>query len=1399
MSTQELMEYLRDLGVRFWREGDQIRINAPKGVLTPELRDEISKHKDDILNSLPETVVSMKNNPPPILPVSREGDFPLSFSQQRLWFIDQLEPGNPAYNISLNLKIDFSVDLAILEKCLQEIIRRHESLRTSFTSVNGRPLQRISPVEPFKISVLDLCDYQKPDQDFEIQKVTDKETKHSFDLTQSPLIRATLLRLAEDESELLIVMHHIASDGWSAGIFVEELFVLYEAFASGSASPLPELPIQYADYAYWQRQWMQGEVLESELAFWKKQIGSIPPVLELPTDHPRPAVQTYLGDVRTFRIQSSLFTSLKSLGQREGSTLFMVLLAVFELLIHRYTDQDDIVIGTPIAGRNRLEIENLIGFFVNTLVLRTDLSGNPSFRELLKKVRKVSLDAFAHQDLPFEALVEALHMEREMDRSPIFQVMFVYEKLNASSTSIDNKTAKFDLTLFMYEEPDGIEGKIEFNTDLFDEDTIERMIGHYKTLLKGIVDNPDQAIDALPLLTAQEEQQLLRDWTDTVTLYPRDTTIDALFEAQVRSTPQATAVFFEGDTLTYSELDQRANQLAHHLIQQGVLPGEIIGITLERSLELIIAVLAILKSGGAYLPLDHKYPQERTKLMLEDAQCRLILSSRNLEIPLSNDVHILNLDDENEVKAIREQSKHSPQRTPQISPTQLAYVMFTSGSTGRPKGVMTPHRAVIRLVKNTNYIDLGSDQRFLQFAPVSFDASTLEIWGPLLNGGQLFIYPPGQTSLVKLADYLRKWKITTLWLTAGLFHQMVEYDVEALSAIPQVLSGGDVVSAQHVHRLLEAGGDCKFINGYGPTENTTFTTCFPITEADEIREQLPIGRPINNTTVYILDPNLQPVPMGVPGELFTGGDGLAIGYLNRPELTKEKFIPSPFSEDEQDRLYRTGDLVRYLPDGNIDFLGRIDHQVKIRGFRVELGEIEFVLGQHDAVKENVVVAKSNGSGSKQIVAYVILQDELEATTSVLRRYLREKLPDYMIPSAFVTLDALPLTANGKIDRKSLPDPSGLRPELESTYVAPKTELEKTLARIWADELKIDRVGRHDDFFTLGGHSLLGIRLFSRIEEELGERLPISILFRAPTIAQLAAVLEQTVASDESGLLIPIQSDGSKPPFFCVHGFGGSVLGYIDLAEQLGSDQPVYGLEASGFDGTAEQDKSIEEMASRNINTMRTLQPSGPYRIGGYCMGGVVAYEMARQLEAQGQEVALVAIMEGFPPIQQNKDLPLIHPRRLTAIWKSIPFWIQDYGQLSMERLRKKIRAKFDGSNNRDLLGEEENEIADIIDADLDQLPAYRRQMMITHMQALMQYNGGSYGGEVALFRVKHKTINGTVFGTFSTDYGWGQLARGGVDVRYVDGAHRNINLMPYAPSLASELADCLDEANLSFE
>ena len=1139
----------------------------------------------------------LASHAPAVEPAKRASrQFPLSFAQQRLWFIDQLEPDSWAYNSPLAVRLTGRLDVDALKRTLSEIVRRHEALRTAFSVVDETPVQIISPAADVPLPLIDLSILGEDEREAEARVLANREFRGPFDLSSGPLLRAVLLKLSEQQHIALLTMHHIISDGWSLGVLIREVVALYDAYARGEQSPLPELRIQYADYAVWQREQLQGEVLEEGLSYWREQLRDAP-TLELPTDRPRPARQSYRGSQLTFEFSSELTEKLRDLSRREGVTLFMTLLSGWQTLLARYSGQWDLSVGTPIANRTRGELEELIGFFVNTLVLRTRLNAEASFHAQLKQVREVCLGAYAHQDVPFEMVVEGLQPERHSSHSPLFQVMFALENVPLRDLELPGlklepvegelNTTRFDLIVNMTETPamTALTGTCEYSTDLYEATTIRRMLEHWQVLLESAVTGPEQSLSALPLLTEAERQQLL-EWNETAAEYPREQTIHGLFAEQAARTATAVAVEYEGARLSYEELNRRTNQLAHHLRGLGVGPEVRVGLCMERSLEMVVGLLGILKAGGAYVPLDREYPQERLRFMIADAQLRFVLTGNQADeqalaaIAAETGVQLVQLSAA-EISAESEAELESD-----VTADNLAYVIYTSGSTGTPKGVEVAHRAVLRLVLNTDYVQLRPTDRVAQAATISFDASTFEVWGALLNGATVVVLDKEITlEPERFAAALNAQRISALFLTTALFNQLVQTDAAVFAPVGTVLFGGEAVDPRWVRAVLENGPPERLLHVYGPTEVTTFSTWQLVTKVADDATTVPIGRPIANTQAYVLDESLQLTPVGVNGELYLGGDGLARGYLNRAELTAERFVPHPYARRAGERLYRTGDVVRHLADGAIEFVGRRDSQVKLRGFRIELSEIETVLSQYPAVREVVAIIREPQPGKKQLVAYVAG----EASATELRRYLKEKLPEYMAPQAIVKLESLPLTANGKVDRQALPAPEQVRDEAAEGNVAPRTAEEELLANIWAEVLEVERVSVHDNFFALGGHSLLATQVVSRVRALFRIELPLRALFDTATLAELAQLIVAERQADVMGAAPPIERrrEDTAPAL----SYAQQRLWFLD---QFEPDSPFYNVPAamnlSGELDTTALSQSLSEIARRH-EVLRTTFPS----------------------------------------------------------------------------------------------------------------------------------------------------------------------------------------------------------------
>jgi amino acid adenylation domain-containing protein len=1321
--------------------------------------------------------------------IAGEGPLPMSYAQRRMWFLYEFEPAGPLYNVPLMLALRGPLRVQALEESLNDIIERHDSLRTTFDVRDGEPVQIIHPHihQPLPVEAasdlagLRFCDLIE-------HPAVKGEACASFDLRRGPLLHMKLFRVREQEHVLVLTMHHIVSDGWSMDVMLDELSIAYAARIQGRVPDLEPLLIRYADYACWQQQRLQGGVLDELQSYWQERLKGELPVLELPTDYARSNSQTFNGRWETLRLGKPLSDSIRQLSRREGKTLFMTLLGAFQVLLHRYSGQADILVGSPIANRTRKELEPLIGFFVNTLVLRTDLSGNPTFQQVLERVEQVCLGAYTHQDLPFEQLVDHLHPARDAGRNPLFDVMFVLGNahgegmhladLQVNCQEVSTDTAKFDLTLVAEERQGELVTTAEYRSDLFSPETIRRMLVHYQHLLESIVRQPEVHIDDLSLLSEREHTEILDRWNQTERAYPQDRCVHQLFQDQASQTPEAAAVVYEDQVLTYRQLNERANQLAHYLQRQDLGPDRLVGVYLERTPELIVSLLAILKAGGAYVPLDSNNPSERLAWMIDDTGLKVLITDESMAGPItSKSIRLIRLDRER-AKTEREATENLPSVT---SPEGRAYVMYTSGSTGVPKGVEICHRGIVRLLFGVDYVDLTGRQSFLQLAPVSFDASTFEIWGALLHGHRCVLFPQAIPQIEKLGEVLQKEQIDCLWLTASLFNTVIEEQPQILKGVRQLLTGGEALSVPHVRRALEQLPQTQLINGYGPTESTTFTCTYRIPRTvEEHARSIPIGRPIGNTQVYILDDRMRPVPVGIAGQLYIGGAGLARGYWRRQELTAERFVSHPFDSTNQARLYKTGDLCRYLPDGNIEFLGRLDHQVKIRGFRIELGEIESVLGGHAAVAQAAVTAREDTPGDKRLVAYVVARQGSACTATDLREHLGRRLPEYMIPSAFVFLDSLPLTASGKVDRKALPAPQSGRRDSESGYVTPQTPAQKVLCEIFAQVLGIEKTGIHDDFFNLGGNSLLAVRLLHRIEEEFQKSLPLATLFKTRTVAQLCKLVTSEEHDVPYSPLVQIRSGGSGPPLFILPGVGGHSMVFSALASRLDVDRAVYGLELQGLDGKEPPHETIQEMASHFINLIRSVQPQGPYYLAGYSLGGRVAFEMAIQLKEQGQQISMLAMIAATAP-----GYPRTSSYRIGRYaWRMVDF-------LRLSNKDKLSYLKFKVQDTREKVRQRRARRASAVSGEgpESRLQANIEMVKKSAFKAWRAYKPkAKYCGDILLIR--DTNIDSPLYrNIIGPQAGWERWVTGAIEVHEVPSGHLDILKEPYVSVLAKQVSE----------
>lgn len=1324
---------------------------------------------------------------------------PLSFAQQRLWFLEQLMPGTAAYNIPAAFHMTGELDIAALEESLAEVVRRHEALRTTFQVLNEQPVQVISEAVPVQIEAIDLHGLEAADRESQIRFLSEEEAQLPFDLAQGLPFRVKLLCLGEQEHVFLLTLHHIVSDESSLSIFFQELARIYNARVTNTTPALPALEIQYGDYAVWQRQWLQGDVLEKQLAYWRRQLESAPAMLELPTDHLRSSIHTHRGEQYQFLVGNDLTGGLLRISRENKTTLFMTLLAVLQVLLGRYSGQEDVVVGTPVANRTRPEIEPLIGLFVNTLALRSHVSGTESFISLLHNVRRKSLEAFEHLELPFEKLVEELQPERDQSRTPVFQVMFVMQEhgrnaiqlpgLKVTPLPVRTGAAKFDLTCWIQDLGDGtLGGNFEYNADLFEVGTMVRMAEHFQQLARSIVAAPGQPLALLTLMSPEERNQVLYQWNRTAAPFPKQVLLHEAIEKQAQAAPEAIALTFGDASLSYVELNQKANQLARHLREKGIGPDRLVGVCFDRSVNMVIAILGVLKAGGAYVPLDPDYPPERLRYMITDSHLALLLTAGEVQA-LFSDFPVQSVDLETEWNTIAQYPNSNLDRAG--DPANLAYVIYTSGSTGAPKGVMITHEGLM------NYLSWCQEAYTLDrgigapvHSSVSFDLTVTSMYAPLL-AGRTVVLAPAELKIENLTNTLQQQKDFSLLKLTPAHLDVLAYGLRAeqLAERARVLViGGEALGYETVAAWRINAPETRLINEYGPTETVVGCCVYEVQPLDPFFGPVPIGKPIQNTTMYILDANLEPVPAGIAGDIYIGGAGVARGYLSAPALTASKFIPDAFSLKPGVRLYNSGDRGRYLSDGTIEYLGRADYQVKIRGYRIELGEIEASLAQHEAIREAVVVDHEDEPGQKRLIGYAVLKenDVERPSPAQLRDYLRGKLPEYMVPSVIVMLEKLPLTSNGKVDRKALPKP--VRPRNDGEM--PRDNIEMKLMFIWEDLLHVSGIGRRDNFFAIGGHSFMSIMMVSRIRDEFGFEVPLPAFFEGPTIENLANLIRKDYNYGQTSHLVPIQPRGEQRPLFMVHAISGGALCYLLLSRRLGPEQPFYGLQAiSAEDIKGERCSSIEERAAVYIEEMKTVQSEGPYLLGGWSFGGFVAYEMARQLVEQGEQVALLALLDIQPLNNPDETDPETDTELLIMIARDS---MQQAGQvfdIKFEEIRhlsrdEQIQCVLDSMVRFELLPPEVT-----VAQAFEFLQGQRRRH-----QSLRQYTVKPYPGKITLIR--GVDLGKDTAHADDPTAGWSQFSPEQVQVYTIPGDHQNFIYLPYVDKLAEVLSFCLNPADV---
>jgi amino acid adenylation domain-containing protein len=1247
---------------------------------------------------------------------------PASFAQRQFWLLDRLTGGHPVYNAARRYHLTGPLDVPALERALEEIARRHETLRTRLPEHEGEPIQEILPASSLHIPVVDLTAQGEATRD-RLAAFERAESRRAFDLATGPPWRATLARLGPTEHVFLLTFHHVVFDGWSRLVLERELGTLYGAFVSGEPSPLGELPVQYADYAEWECERLSGDHLERLLAYWQEQLSELP-FVDLPTDRQRPPRARFDGSRHQFAVPATLAHRVRSFAASQKATPFMTLMALFQALVYRLTGLDDVPVGCPTSGRTMPGTEGLIGCFINPVVIRGDLSGNPTFKELVGRTRQRTMHALSHAELRFELLVLRLRPERVQGVNPLFQVLFqvrtfprtateMFQGLTVESGFLDTGGATVDQSWSLDAYGDCFTAQVDYDTALFEESTVRRMGERFLRMLEGALANPDARLSALPLLDETERQRIQIEWNETATAYPRERSIVELFVEHAERDPEAVAIERGDEQVRYRELDERSSRLAGALMESGVEPGTLVGLCMKRSIEMVVGMLAALRSGAAYVPLDPDDPDARLSFLSRDAGLVAVVAQAGHEHrEFGPGIAVLESATSPEGPASLEPAR--PDRAP--GPEDLAYVLYTSGSTGRPKGVAVEHRAVVRLVRETDYVSIGPGDRVAHVSHPAFDATTFEIWGALLNGASTVILdsdtvlePP------RLARELRARGVTELFLTTALFNAVADEAPDAFRTLRTVMFGGEAVDPARVRKVLAAEPPERLLHVYGPTECTTFATWHRVTEVDAAATTIPIGRPIANTRAWVVDPHGGIVPPGVPGELVLGGDGLARGYHGRPELTRERFVDAPFGAGE--RVYRTGDRVRREEDGAIVFLGRMDRQVKVRGFRIELGEVEAVLASHPVVRECVVAARETGPGDRRLVAWVAA-DGAPPSSLDLGRFLSGRLPRYMLPSAYVVVDAMPLNRNGKVDVNALPDPpAAVRAE------APLTETEALLAEAWCDILGVAEVGRTDDFYDLGGHSLLAVRLFSEIEQRTGRRLPFSLFDRGLTIAAVAECLERESAVPGTDFLIPIRPGGTRAPLFLVHAGGGHVFVYRWLASRLDRDRPVFGFNLKGV-RRADLPRTVEEMAECYLGDLEVAWPEGPCLLGGYSFGGVVAWEMARRLRARGRAVPLLVLLEATPDLLQMLPAPVRAWRRARRFGSGATRALRDLSQTSPTDWFGILSQRI-GSARSSIIDRQPDPTETVDEA---------TAMMATSRWAVRHYRAGRYAGRTLYLR-----------------------------------------------------------------
>jgi amino acid adenylation domain-containing protein len=1363
-------------------------------------------------------------------PSVTQARYPLSLHQKGIWFFHRLSPDNPFYNVSIAYPLTGPVDEDCLRRSIEEIVRRHEVLRCRFEEEAGEGVQIVGNEPEFGFRVVDLRDLPPSQREAEAKRLALEEARHGFDIAVGPLLRTILIQTGDEERLLVFNVDHIAFDAWSQGAFLGELAEIYPALLAGEEVRLDEPDVQYSDFVYWQQDWLQGEVLSGQMDFWREKLAGAEPVLELPLDKPRPPVFSYRGAAEVVPVPQELTENFRALCRREGVTLFMGMLAVWQVLLKRYTSRDDVLVGCPVSGRVLPELEKSIGMFVNMMVVRTDLSGAPSFREVLGRVRDQVLEAHDHQYLPIENLMEALQPERNASYNPIYQVVLTMREMTGARQmgpvtvhpplDLDTGTSKLDLTLSIDQHPDRSLGTyLEYNTDLFEPATAKRILGHFHALLAEFIRDPEQSIDTAQLLTRAEQRSILVDWNATGGTKPQAASFQQHFEAVAAERGDAPAVTALGETLSYRELNERANQIAHELLAAGVEPDSLVGICCERDVTMVAAILGIWKAGGCYVPLDTAFPEERLAFMLEDVAPQVVVACRTQVDKLPETTAKLVYIDDPEAE-LWTRPKTNPE--PRNAPEHRAYVVYTSGSTGQPKGVPVPHRALVNLTLAMQETPgIGPEDVFLMLATYSWDSGVGETWIPIAAGAHLVICSrEDATDAMALKRVMEESGLTILMAGPTTWAMLLGIGWKPDAPL-RILCGGEPLPSNVLREMLEHPHN-ELWNMYGPTENTIWSSGAHLTDPDRT---ISLGRPLPNTQSYVLDDQLNPVPDGIPGELVLGGVQVACGYLNREELTAERFVDDPFRDEPGAKLYRTGDIVKRHADGTLEYVGRNDFQVKIRGHRVELGEVEARLEAHPAVHVAVAIAREDTPGDKRLVAYMTLVEGGQVSKEELGSWCLEELPRFMLPSAFVVLDELPKNPNGKIDRKRLPAPDDHQLSAGGAKEAARNEVEALLIEVWEDVLKTKPIGVHDDFFELGGHSLLAVKLVNRVQDVFGQTLDLTSLISSPTVAQQAEILNQGVGTGTSRSLVKIQAEGTRTPIFCVCSLGGTVLNQRTLARLLGDDQPFYGLQAVNLHETLEHPPRIADYAAHYVGVMKEVQPDGPYVVGGHSFGAMVAFEIAQQLVAGGDEVRMLftldsALPTSFVPTFADKcgavlaflrGLPYAPAELLqrlrndpTQLRKDLAKRLSFMGKLFGSRFKSTTRAEDVAAGRVQAAGKDGPRFVPRFDAsevhpdfanigpedyiDMSYWPDHNKEIAFRHFDAMTVYRPEPFAGPVTLFRCRRQPfLQGR-----GLKMGWDRLATS-VNLYNVPGGHMTLLAPPNVQVLAEKLRDALDD------